>query len=152
MHVGELAAREPVAHNGQLARDVAATTSSFYAAGALVAASDLLLTTATQVELSLERILPVRRLALPFPSPGVTISQFWHTRLGNDPTNAWLRPPRPRPEPRAAAGDLAAEGRGRVDHGVCDASRRLIYGLRARSIRSAPSTSFLGGEHLAAAS
>jgi DNA-binding transcriptional LysR family regulator len=83
--------RGPPRREGQLARDVAATTSSFYAAGALIAASDLLLTTATQVALSLERILPVRRLALPFPSPGVTISQFWHTRLDKDPTSAWLR-------------------------------------------------------------
>lgn len=64
---------------------------NFLGIGALVAATDLLITVPERAADKLVRIADVKKLAPPFDLPTFAIHQHWHERYQHDPANRWLR-------------------------------------------------------------
>lgn len=57
----------------------------------VIAASDLLICVPERLAATFEACESVRLAALPFDSPKVDVSQFWHHRFHADPGHKWLR-------------------------------------------------------------
>ncbi len=72
-----------------LERTIAAMVSGFSGALALARASDLIASVPERHTGSMRTGL--RTFALPFPTPGITLSLLWHPRLEADPAHRWLR-------------------------------------------------------------
>lgn len=73
------------------ARRVALRVPYFLAAPVMVAASDMLLTTAELVADHFARLYPLQRLAPPIELAPFAIHMVWHERFGLDPAHTWLR-------------------------------------------------------------
>ncbi len=72
-------------------RTVALRVPYYLAAPAMVAASDLILTTAQLVAHHFARIYPLQVLAPPVELPPFGIDAAWHERFARDPGHRWLR-------------------------------------------------------------
>jgi DNA-binding transcriptional LysR family regulator len=90
-------------HSAGLARRVAVTVPHFLAALALVAASDLVLTTPLRVARTQAAGLQLALLEPPVPLPPIPICMLWDGRTHQDPVQRWLRS-----VVVAASGSLAA--------------------------------------------
>lgn len=71
-------------------RSVALTIPHFAAAPQVIAASDLAVTVPSQLG-HIYADAGITTLPLPFATPSVQISIYWHERLHADPANRWLR-------------------------------------------------------------
>ncbi|HEY0132655.1 MAG TPA: hypothetical protein VGB85_01210, partial [Nannocystis sp.] len=63
----------------------------FLAAPEMVAASDLILTTAELVAQHFAKLYPLQVLAPPIDLPPFGIDAVWHERFDQDPAHRWLR-------------------------------------------------------------
>ena len=72
-------------------RHVALQLPNFLGIGALVAATDLVVTVPQRVAETLARIADVKVLPPPMVLPKFSIKQHWHERYHLDPANQWLR-------------------------------------------------------------
>jgi DNA-binding transcriptional LysR family regulator len=72
-------------------RRVVAMVSSFLAAPAIVAESDLVLTMPTRLALRLAPAFDLKVLEPPVPLPRYQIAMYWHERMQRDPSHTWLR-------------------------------------------------------------
>jgi DNA-binding transcriptional LysR family regulator len=72
-------------------RRVAVEIPHFLVAPHVVRETDLVLTLAARVALSLAPLLGLRQLAPPLELPGFTMTMVWHERQHVDPTHVWLR-------------------------------------------------------------
>lgn len=72
-------------------RRVAVEIPHFLVAPHVVRETDLVLTLAARVALSLAPLLGLRQLAPPLELPGFTMTMVWHERQHVDPAHVWLR-------------------------------------------------------------
>jgi DNA-binding transcriptional LysR family regulator len=82
---------DTVLQTAGLTRRVAVTAPHFLAALALVAASDLVLTTPRRVAQTQTGCLPIVLLEPPLPLPPIPVSMLWDGRTHQDPVQRWLR-------------------------------------------------------------
>lgn len=74
-----------------LERHVVLRSPHFMSVPLLIAHSDMITTVPLAVARIYTRLIPLKMLALPFPSPVVELKQFWHRRSHTDPGTLWLR-------------------------------------------------------------
>lgn len=72
-------------------RRVAVEIPHFLVAPHVVRETDLVLTLAARIAISLAPLLGLRQLAPPLELPGFTMSMVWHERQHVDPAHVWLR-------------------------------------------------------------
>jgi DNA-binding transcriptional LysR family regulator len=72
-------------------RRVMVELSHFMSLVALLPGSDLVATVPEDISTVVGRLVPVRRIDLPFKPPQIQVQQYWHRRMQNDPANRWLR-------------------------------------------------------------
>ena len=63
----------------------------FLGLSAIVSTTDLLVTLPRHIGETLAALHGLRVFPCPFPIPGFTVRQHWHSRYHNDPGNRWLR-------------------------------------------------------------
>jgi len=71
--------------------DVRATTQGLLEIPSLIAGTELIATLPEHLALALEKLAPVKVLALPFETPETREVVIWHKRNEPDPGHAWLR-------------------------------------------------------------
>jgi DNA-binding transcriptional LysR family regulator len=67
------------------------SVAHFLVAPFVVASSDLVLTSPLRLLEPFIRSLGLRRLELPLPQLGYTLSQVWAARVADNPAQRWLR-------------------------------------------------------------
>jgi DNA-binding transcriptional LysR family regulator len=72
-------------------RHVTLELSHFMSLLALLPGTDLVATVPEDIATATERLVSIRRIALPFKPPVIDVQQFWHRRMQHDPANKWLR-------------------------------------------------------------
>lgn len=72
-------------------RHVMLELSHFMSLLALLPHSDLIATVPDDIATVVEKLVPVKRLDLPFRPPQIQVQQLWHRRMQDDPANRWLR-------------------------------------------------------------
>lgn len=74
-----------------LTRHVHLHSTHFMSVPLLVAQTDLISTVPSAVGAIFATMAPLRIIQPPFPSPLITIRQFWHGRVQDEPSVVWLR-------------------------------------------------------------
>lgn len=72
-------------------RHVTLELSHYMSLLALLPGTDLIATVPEDIATATERLVAIRRIALPFKPPVIDVQQFWHRRMQHDPANKWLR-------------------------------------------------------------
>jgi DNA-binding transcriptional LysR family regulator len=75
----------------QIRRNVVLELSHFMSLQTVIASSDLIATVPEDLAEFFAAHADIQIFSLPIKSPEVEVHQFWHQRLGKDPTNMWLR-------------------------------------------------------------
>jgi DNA-binding transcriptional LysR family regulator len=72
-------------------RQVMLELSHFLSLFALLPGSDLVATVPQDIATTVGRVVPLKRIELPFKPPQIQVQQFWHRRMQSDAANRWLR-------------------------------------------------------------
>lgn len=72
-------------------RHVTLELAHFMSLVSLLPGTDLVATVPDDIATVVSRLVPLRRIELPFKPPQLQVQQYWHRRMQNDSAHRWLR-------------------------------------------------------------